>query len=664
MPIEAHSKSIRSLILEDSYSFRIPIYQRSYSWKPREQVRKLLEDILEFAGETGPTLRRDYYIGNIILKKMQGGGFSSSFAVIDGQQRITSVILMLCALRELYLESSATDEERSSARAITHALYRDDGETIRIKLNNMEHQKSLNLILSGKLDSIGPEDRSTNYWANFQFLKQQLAKLRSAEDWRLQDFAAILDRVKVVAIFLSEEQDENSVFESINSAGMPLAGADLIKNFVFTFQFQPTQQQLRELEDLYSGKFEQQFSGYTSVSSGLEEFFRQYLAVKTGRLVKQDAKVIYYEFKKWAQQTYNVDSADACRALITDLNKWATIYNMLRVHGHDDIDANSLGYLRGSFNTYATLLMDMVDKLGDASEGCVVLYDAKEFNRAIARLTAYDASRFLAGQSARPLATFIPTIPKRLEDRDANYFHDYASAFGTLISSVAPGQRQPSVSEIRTQVEAQNLYANPKTLMRFLILLENLGQNEQISFESGLKGCEIEHIMPQTLGPEWSHVRAEEHQRWLHNLGNLSITFDNVTLGNKSLAEKRQLLAERSRVRLNKMLLDYEVFGTAEIHDRSGRLLNLFVEAYELPDSPWSNAPRQTTNVAFSLTPQSWLDDVRSKFHPVELVGFPIARYWSEICGQLSIDVGGNSARRALEAWRSVHRPSWPTTLA
>jgi hypothetical protein len=165
------------------------------------------------------------------------------------------------------------------------------------------------------------------------------------------------------------------------------------------------------------------------------------------------------------------------------------------------------------------------------------------------------------------------------------------------------------------------------------------------------------------LGAGWSYVTAEEHQRWLHNLGNLSITFDNATLGNGSFGEKRRMLAERSRVRLNQMLLDYETFGPAEIQDRSRKLLERFFESYELPDTPWLAGPGFTANAPFSLTPQSWLEEVRRKFHADEFVGFPIARYWSEICSHLGIDVGGNSARRALEAWRSTHKPSWPTTM-
>jgi hypothetical protein len=87
--------------------------------------------------------------------------------------------------------------------------------------------------------------------------------------------------------------------------------------------------------------------------------------------------------------------------------------------------------------------------------------------------------------------------------------------FDSLIMSVEPGQRQPGLSEIRVKIEVQNLYSNPKQLKRFLVLLENIDQNEQISFETGLTGCEIEHIMPQAREPHWLNVSTDEHERWL-----------------------------------------------------------------------------------------------------------------------------------------------------
>jgi hypothetical protein len=87
--------------------------------------------------------------------------------------------------------------------------------------------------------------------------------------------------------------------------------------------------------------------------------------------------------------------------------------------------------------------------------------------------------------------------------------------FDSLIMSVEPGQRQLGLSEIRVKIEVQNLYSNPKQLKRFLVLLENIDQNEKISFETGLTGCEIEHIMPQAREPHWLNVSTDEHERWL-----------------------------------------------------------------------------------------------------------------------------------------------------
>jgi hypothetical protein len=145
-----------------------------------------------------------------------------------------------------------------------------------------------------------------------------------------------------------------------------------------------------------------------------------------------------------------------------------------------------------------------------------------------------------------------------------------------------------------------------------------------------------------------------------HNLGNLSLTFDNTTLGNKSFIEKRGLLVERSRLRLNQMLLDYDVFGPAQIQNRAHRLLQLFADAYELPDAPWHSTPVRLTQHPYDLTAQQWLDRVRADFSPPEFIGLPIARFWSDICGHVHIEFGGDSPRRALDRWRLHHNPAWP----
>jgi hypothetical protein len=495
--------------------------------------------------------------------------------VIDGQQRITTTILILCAIRDLYLSKIKTEQAFESARAICRALFSQDGDAIRLKLNNMQHQQTLNTLLSGELQTIGRADRDTNYWKNYLHISK---KLDAMGELRLQEFASLLERVKVVVIFLDEDQDENSVFESINSAGKALSGADLIKNFIFTFKrFQVTHYEERQLTELYTNKFEILFRESADKEQEIESFFREYIAVKTSQKVNKDPKVVYYSFKKWVGE---IEGFEACQKLILDLIKWGIIYKTLRFETHPEIDQNSIGYLRESFFTYATLLMDMVDKLSTVEEGRICVSDKRLLNKAIEKIVVYDVCRFLAGDLAKAITRFVPTIPKKLESRDPNYWHDYATAFEGLVTTTMEGYGQPNVAVVRRRITDINLYRNKKQLLRFLVLVDNLGRNETISFDSGLKGCQIEHIMPQTLNQNWPAISETMHQRYLHTLGNLSITFDNQGLSNKGFSEKKRLLAEKSRIRLNQMLLDYEVFDEKAITDRAFRIIDRFFEHY------------------------------------------------------------------------------------
>jgi len=488
MAIEGHQKNIRDLIMGDNMSFHIPIYQRTYTWQAKSEVDKLIDDIVEFAQEHEGNSKSDYYVGNIIVKS-QNRGFVTERVVIDGQQRITTTILILCAIRDLYLSKIKTENALESARAICRALFSQEGDHVRIKLNNMEHQRTLNTLLSGELQTIDLADRSTNYWKNYSHI---FRKFDTWNEHRLQNFVDILERVKVVVIFLDEDQDENSVFESINSAGKRLSGADLIKNFIFTFKrFQVTHFEEKQIIELYTNKFEALFTNFSERENDIEAFFREYLAVKTAEKVTKDPKIVHHAFKKWVG---DIVDFGACKHLILDLIKWATIYQALRIGSHPDIDKNSLGYLRSSFFTYATLLMDIVEKLSTIEEGRIAIYDQFLLNKAINKVVAYDACRFLSGDTAKAITRFVPTIPKKLEAKDPNYWHDYSAAFEQLVTLTTEGYRQPSIGLIERRITDIDLYRNKNQLLRFLVLMENLGQNEVISFDGGLKGCQIEHI--------------------------------------------------------------------------------------------------------------------------------------------------------------------------
>jgi len=654
MAIEGHQKNIKDLIMGDNMSFHIPIYQRTYTWQAKNEVDKLIDDISEFAREHEENSRADYYIGNIIVKN-QTRGFVTERVVIDGQQRITTTILILCAIRDLYLSKIKTENALESARMICRALFSQEGDYIRIKLNNMEHQRTLNTLLSGEIQTIDLADRSTNYWKNYNHI------FRKFDDWneyQLQNFVNVLERVKIVVIFLDEDQDENSVFESINSAGKRLSGADLIKNFIFTFKkFQVTHHEEKQLTELYTNKFEALFTNLAERENDIEAFFREYLAVKTAEKVTKDAKVVHHAFKKWAG---DIADFDTCKSIILDLIKWGTIYQTLRIGSHPDIDKNSLGYLRSSFFTYATLLMDIVAKLSTFEEGKIVIYDKRHLNKAINKIVAYDVSRFLSGDPAKTITRFVPTIPKKLEAKNINYWHDYAAAFEQLVTSTQEGYRQPSAGLIERRTTDIDLYRNKNQLLRFLILIENLGQNEVISFDNGLKGCQIEHIMPQTLNGQWPGITESIHQQYLHTLGNLSITFDNQGLGNRGFSEKKRFLAEKSRIRLNQILLDYEVFDESAIKDRAFKILERFFKGYGIQKSD-SNDDFEP--IVEEITPFSWLESVRLTNDASDLVSLNNPRSWKNICDFLEIDVGQDSAHRRLEQWRQRNKPQWPSAF-
>lgn len=579
MAIQSDHKDLRNLIMGDLTQFHIPIYQRTYTWEATKEVEQLIEDIIEFGDEYKHNSRTDYYIGNIIVKN-QTRGFLTERVVIDGQQRITTTILILCAIRDVCLEKIKTDDAKQIARNISHALYTDDGSKIKLKLNNMEHQSSLTTILTGATETVTEKDKSTNYWKNYKHLYHKLKKM---EDGEFFAFTRLLERVKIVIIFLDDDQDENSVFESINSLGKPLSGSDLIKNFLFTFKsFECSHDEENFLTNLYTKKFESLFSSEKLIEPELEKFFREYIAIYTYNLVKSDPKAIYYAFKNLIGE---IRSFSECKEKILDLIKWGLIYQKVRVGKIAGINNNYLEYLRASFGTYANLLMDMVEKNSRIEDGEIIVENKENLNNALKQLVTYDVCRFLGGYPAKEITRFIPSIPQKLKLKNPNYFVNYAESFKELVTKTNEGYKQPGLNIIKRSILSLDLYNRKgKPLLRFLILLENINKKELLSFENDLKQCQIEHIMPQTLNEKWSYISSDTHEKYLHTLGNLSITLDNQNLSNKGFSEKKSILANKSRITLNQDLLDYDVFNISSIEDRAKRLLNKFTTEFEVDD--------------------------------------------------------------------------------
>ena len=574
MTIHTDHKNISELITGDLTQFHVPIYQRSYTWEENLEVSKLMNDIIEFGEEYQDNRRAEYYIGNVIIKN-QTRGMTTERIIIDGQQRITTAILILCAIRDIYRNKYPSNENEQSAKVIHKSLYQNEDGEIKLKLNNMENQQILSSILSGEQSLLF---HNSKYRQNYDYVYKKLTRI---DESKFYSFVELLRRVKVVIIVLDEDQDENSVFESINSTGKPLAGSDLIKNYLFTFKnYDCSHSEEQELIKLYTENFEKLFADEKKIEEATESFFRIYIAIRTAAFVKKDAKVIYYGFKRLIGQ---INSVQNCKDIILDLSKWAIIYQSLKYEKIEEIKSGYLSYIKTCFDLYSVFLVQMIEKYSAIEGGKLIINDDTELNKLFKAVIGYDAARIIADFPSAELVRWTPILltKKHLEDDEYQSIDSYADRFIMLTTISDKGYKYPNEDELKKSVITLNLYARKKKyLKRLLILLENIGKNELLNYEKDLTKATIEHIMPQNLSPKWSHITREEHGEYLHTLGNLTLTFDNSKLGNLGFNEKKQILKEKSQLGMNVELAEYENFDIETIKERANSLLGKFLKEF------------------------------------------------------------------------------------
>lgn len=474
----------------------------------------------------------------------------------------------------IYRNKYPSNDNEQSADLIHKYLYQNENGEIKLKLNNMENQQVLSNILSGEQYLL---PHGSKYQQNYDYVYKKLTRINEG---KFYSFVELLRRVKVVIIVSDEDQDENSVFESINSTGKPLAGSDLIKNYLFTFKnYNCSHDEERQLTKLYTENFEKLFVDEKKIEEATESFFRVYIAIKTSTLVKKDAKVIYYQFKHLIGQ---INSVQNCKEIILDLSKWAIIYQNLKYGKIEEIKSVYLSYIKTCFDLYSVFLVQIIEKYSVVEGNKLIINDGKELNRIFKVIIGYDATRIIANFPTAELVRWTPMLltKNHLEHNKYQHIDSYADRFIMLTTTSDKGYKYPSQDELRKSVITSDLYTrNKKYLKRLLILLENIGKKELLNYEKDLTKATIEHIMPQTLSPEWS-VNHEEHGEYLHTLGNLTLTFDNSELSNLGFNEKKQILKERSQLSMNVELAEYENFDIETVKKRANGLLDKFLNEY------------------------------------------------------------------------------------
>ncbi|GAA9355920.1 DUF262 and DUF1524 domain-containing protein [Helicobacter pylori] len=528
----------------------IPIYQRLYSWE-KEQCKQLWDDIVKTGGSDQI---EGHFIGSI-LYVLDGITHSNNILlIIDGQQRLTTITLLLTALRDHWSDKRKEIEDHYLINSD-----KDGDKKFRLILSESDKDTLLSLI---DKDRRKPSEPSSKIMENFKLFEEWIRKNTN----QLETIFKGLEKLMIVEIALEKGKDDPQlIFESMNSKGMELTQTDLIRNYIVMETEIEKQEGFynkywRSMEDeLKQSKREDLFN----------KFVRHYLTIKTREI--PNINKVYVAFKDYRQKE-RIGIED----LLKDLQKYCGYFCRIVFKKESDKDLNkALGFL-------VDLEMDVIYPLllelySDYSDGVL---SKDDFRRSIALIESYICRRAVCGLGTNSLNKVFPSFTKHIQKDE--YFKSLKAHFGSLTEK----QRFPNNDEFKKLFITIDFY-NFKKRNIFFERLENFGREERVSTHE----YTTEHIMPQTLTEEWERDLGENfqeiHDKYLHTIGNLTLTGYNTEYSNKSFQEKRDMEKgfKNSPLRLNQGLRgDLESFGEEEIKKRANDLADLALKIWTYPN--------------------------------------------------------------------------------
>ena len=537
--------------IKNSSQFIIPIYQRTYSWEIGH-CQQLWNDIMR-VGESDNG--ESHFVGSVVYVR-KGESAGTPLFVIDGQQRLTTVSLILEALARR-LENNRDEDEQVkglSDNDIRRNYFPNKSEKGEGKYKLVLTQTDKEILQSLLGRSKLPDDySSSDMWKNFNFFEERIARLDN-----LTPFWKGLNKLMIVYVALNREQNNpQQIFESMNHMGKKLNQADLIRNFVL-MGLEPEYQDY--LYEDYWVPMEKMFG--KELKSLFDWFMRDYLTLKNDGMIPNIGNV-YEEFK-----VYRYKTNENAKILVFDIHKFASYYCAMALKGREknEILAPAFAELRelGSKVTYPFLLRlyDDYDN-GDLSPG--------EFSEIIRLIVNYVFRRAVCKIPTNTLNKTFATLGKNIKkDR---YLESVKAHFLRLDSN----RRFPNDEEFIRGLKQIELYKT-RICKYTLLNLENYNNKEPVQ----AKKCSVEHIMPQKLTPEWKATLGDDWEDLLHTLGNLTLTGRNSELGNRQFKEKSDEY-RNSSFRLNRELAGFKEWNEKTIQQRAEQLARLATTIWERP---------------------------------------------------------------------------------
>ncbi len=557
--MEAKQSTVNDFFALTGTIFSIPVYQRNYTWE-EENCEKLLQDIISISQN-----KKTHFMGSITyilhliddeksLRKLQ------EFVIIDGQQRITTLMLLLKAI-ETKIPNEGIKKE-------IDGLLNLSGQKLRLKPIKSD-KEAFDLVMQNRSHEIQGVSHIRN---NYRFFTKELDNYIS-KGYRIEEIYGAFLRLKIVAIGLElSEDDPQVVFESINATGVQLKGLDLIRNYLMMGENSDNQNHLYNtywvpLEDWLGEK-------------DLNDFIKTYLRIYFEDRFKEGEREVYYALKDHHRDNFPND----IQGLMSDMREYGRIYQIF-------LDRDHYFLHRGDPQQLANLRLRVKDlvkiKFGvakpfilrctrDFEEGKL---DYENFCEILQILTSYFVRRSVCGELTAALNKVLYSLYRQLENVSADALKRY---LGKSVGRTA----FPNDDKIKAAFLVRNAYAANQVCKFILLEIEKLSNAEPPREEN----LEVEHFYPKTPTQEWRDRVGDYftfEQDYLNNFGNLTLSGQNQKLGNKSYEAKIALMEEYSSLFLNDYFINNtHSWGIEEVRARSEYLADQFCQVELFKDLP------------------------------------------------------------------------------
>lgn len=566
--MKASEINLNRFLSQSDTQFIIPVYQRNYDWS-HAQCKQLLDDILEIGTNSKMSA---HFIGSIVY--VHDDVYSASgireLTIIDGQQRLTTLTLIYLVIYELARILGKESLVNRINETYLINKFAADEEKLKLRPTENNDRALKYLLRSDQQEEYADFSRLID---NFNYFKSRILE---------ENYEVVLSgigKLMFVEISLDREKDDpQRIFESLNSTGLELSQADLIRNYILMGLQRKSQNKIYEN---YWEHIEQLAKDEATNSSKVSDFIRDYLTLENKKIPNKST--VYYEFK----EKYPTSTVGILEENLSPIKKLVKHYNKLLnpAHEPDPEIRLQLQYInRLEINVAFPFLLKVYDDYSTS------LISKQTFIEVLELIQSFTWRRFVIGLPTNALNKIFMRL---YEDVDSQ---NYLTSIQLTLLRKKGTQRFPRDTEVMNALREKDMYGiKPKNRIYFLELLENHGNKELVEIE-GNNDITVEHIFPQNPEAKWKIELGEDEYNFikenhLNTISNLTLSGNNGNLGNKVFLSKKEMNIDGkeqgykfSRLWLNRYLSQVDNWGRNEIEERFKIIKEKFLSIWVFPD--------------------------------------------------------------------------------